>query len=98
MSKQQQSELDAMLRQAPLDDSADVPTLRAGFEEVMRRTPVAGDVRKTPTTVGGMEALEVTIDGADCANVILYLQALDRASDFLKTQFAVRSVPLASTG
>jgi hypothetical protein len=29
MSKQQQSELDAMLRQAPLDDRADVPTLRA---------------------------------------------------------------------
>jgi acetyl esterase/lipase len=73
MSKQQQADLDAMLRQAPLDDSADVPTLRAGFEEVMRRTPVAGDVRKTPTTVGGIEALEVTIDGADCANVILYL-------------------------
>jgi acetyl esterase/lipase len=72
MSRQQQADLDAMLRQAPLDDSADVPTLRAGFEEVMRRTPVAGDVRKTPTTVGGIEALEVTIDGTDSANVILY--------------------------
>jgi acetyl esterase/lipase len=73
MSKQQLSELDAMLRQAPLDDRADVPTLRAGFEELMRRTPVPGDVRKTSTTVGGIEAIEVTIDGTDPANVILYL-------------------------
>jgi acetyl esterase/lipase len=72
MSKQQQLDLDAMLRQAPVDYSADVPTLRAGLEEVMRRTPVAGDVRKTPTVVGGVEAIEVTIDGTDPDDVILY--------------------------
>jgi hypothetical protein len=41
MSKQQQTELDAMLRSAPLDTAADVPTLRATFEEVMRHVPVA---------------------------------------------------------
>jgi len=38
----------------------------------MRQVPVAPDVRKTPTTVGGVGALEVTIDGADPADVILY--------------------------
>jgi monoterpene epsilon-lactone hydrolase len=72
MSKQQQLALDGMLRQAPVDYSADVPTLRAGLEEVMRRTPVAGDVRKTPTVVGGVKAIEVTIAGTDPDNVILY--------------------------
>src|SRR5205807_4581005 len=72
MSKQQQLALNAMLRQAPIDYSADVPTLRAGLEEVMRRTPVAGDVRKAPTLVGGVKAIEVTIDGTDPKDVILY--------------------------
>src|ERR1022692_40442 len=72
MSKQQQTELDAMLRKAPLDTSVDVPTLRAIFEEVMRQVPVAPDVRRTPITVGGIGALEVTIDGTDPADVILY--------------------------
>jgi acetyl esterase/lipase len=72
MSKQQQSELDAILRQSGLDLLADVPTLRAGFSEVMAQVPVAGDVQQKPTTVGGVGAVEVTIDGADAANVILY--------------------------
>jgi monoterpene epsilon-lactone hydrolase len=72
MSKQQQTELDAMLRSAPLDTAADVPTLRATFEEVMRHVPVAPDVRKMPIAVGGIGAIEVTIDGTDSADVILY--------------------------
>jgi epsilon-lactone hydrolase len=72
MSKQQQTDLDAMLRKTPLDNAADVPTLRASFEEVMRQVPVAPDVRKTPIAVGGIAAIEVTIDGTDPANVILY--------------------------
>jgi monoterpene epsilon-lactone hydrolase len=72
MSKQQQTELDAMLRRAPLDNAADVQTLRAGFEELMRQVPVAADVRKTPITVGGIGAIEVSIEGTDSADVILY--------------------------
>jgi monoterpene epsilon-lactone hydrolase len=72
MSKQQQTELDAVLRKAPLDNAADVRTLRAIFEEVMRQVPVAPDVRKMPVTVGGIGAVEVTIDGTDPEDVILY--------------------------
>jgi acetyl esterase/lipase len=72
MSEQQQTELDAMLRKAPLDNTADVQTLRASFEELMRQVPVAPDVRKTPIAVGGIGAIEVTIDGTDAADVILY--------------------------
>jgi acetyl esterase/lipase len=72
MSKQQQDELDAMLRQAPLDPAADVPTLRASFEALMRQVPVAADVRTKPIVVGGIGAIEVTIDGTNAADVILY--------------------------
>jgi acetyl esterase/lipase len=72
MSKQQQTELDAMLRKTPLDTAADVPTLRASFEEVMRQVPVAPDVRQKPIAVGGIGAIEVTIHGTDSADVILY--------------------------
>ena len=72
MSKQQQLELDAILRQGQLDFGADVPTLRAALNDLMARVPVAGDVHQKPTTIGGVGALEVTIQGTDAANVILY--------------------------
>jgi acetyl esterase/lipase len=72
MSKQQQSELDAILRQGQLDFGADVPTLRAGLEELMSRVPVAGDVRQTPTTIGGVGGIEVMIDRTDATGVVLY--------------------------
>ena len=60
------------MRQGPLDLEADVPTLRAAFNELMARVPVAGDVDQKPTTIGGVGAVEVTIQGTDAANVILY--------------------------
>jgi monoterpene epsilon-lactone hydrolase len=72
MSKQQQLELDAILRQGPLDLGADVPTLRAVFNEVMARVPAADDLVQNPTTIGGVGAVEVEIEGTDAANVILY--------------------------
>jgi monoterpene epsilon-lactone hydrolase len=72
VSKQQQRDLDAMLRNAPLDTAGDVATLRATFEGLMRQVPVAGDVRKTRTTIGGVAALEVTIGRTDPVNVVLY--------------------------
>ena len=72
MSEQQKLELDALLRRAPIDLGADVATLRAGFEDVMRAIPVADDVHRTPIKLGGVDALEVTVDGSDSANVILY--------------------------
>jgi acetyl esterase/lipase len=72
MSKEQQTALDAILRQGPLDLQADVPTLRAAFNELMAYVPVAGDVDQKPTTIGGVNAIEVTIRETDAANVILY--------------------------
>ena len=72
MSRQQQLDLNAILRQGPLDLEADVVTLRAAFNDVMAGIPVAGDVDHVPTTVGGVNAIDVTIRGIDTANTILY--------------------------
>ncbi len=91
MSKQQQLALDANMRQAHLDLEADVATLRATFNEVMAHVPVAGDVRQRPTTIGGVGAVEVSIEGTDAANVILYFHG-----GVYVIGSAATSVPLAS--
>jgi monoterpene epsilon-lactone hydrolase len=72
MSKQQQLDLIATLRQGGIDLGADVATMRAALDELMTRIPVAGDVDHGATTVGGVNAVDVTIRGIDSANTILY--------------------------
>jgi epsilon-lactone hydrolase len=74
MSKEQKLALDAVLSQSGLDLQADVPTLRATFNELMARIPVPDDVQQSPTTIGGVGAIEVTVRGADADahGVILY--------------------------
>lgn len=91
MSKQQQLALDATLRQGHLDLEADVATLRATFNEVMAHVPVPGDVHQKPTTIGGVSAVEVTTQGTDVANVILYFHG-----GVYVIGSAATSVPLAS--
>jgi acetyl esterase/lipase len=72
MSKPQRVELMATLRQRSLDLGADVATLRAAFNDLMARVPVAADVDHVPTTIGGVNAVDVTIRGMATANTILY--------------------------
>jgi monoterpene epsilon-lactone hydrolase len=72
MSEDQKAGLDATLRQSPFDLNGDLTALRSAFEEVMRQIPVAGDVRRTDIDLAGVGAVEVSIDGADSSNVILY--------------------------
>ena len=91
MSTEQQLALDANLRQGELDLSADVPALRAGFNEVMARIPVAGDVEQRPTSLGGVSGVEVTIRGVDAAGVILYFHG-----GVYVIGSAVSTVPLVS--
>ena len=79
------------MRQGQLDLEADVATLRATFNEVMAHVPVAGDVRQKPTTIGGVGAVEVSIQGTDAANVILYFHG-----GVYVIGSAATSVPLAS--
>ena len=72
MSKQQQLQLDAVLRQGGLDTSADVPTLRAAFSDLMAQVPVAPDLQQSPVEIGGVAGVEVTIQGNESEDVILY--------------------------
>jgi epsilon-lactone hydrolase len=72
MSKEQQIQLDAILRQGRLDTAGDVETLRAAFNELMARVPVARDVQQTPVELGGVAGVEVTVEGNETENVILY--------------------------
>jgi epsilon-lactone hydrolase len=72
MSKDQQRQLDAILRQGGLDTGGDVQTLRAAFNELMARVPVAPDIQQNPVEIGGVAGVEVTIQGNAAENVILY--------------------------
>src|SRR5580692_9685526 len=72
MSEQQQAELDAFLRQAPVDFSLPVEALRGGFEEAMRHVPIADNIRTTPATLGGVAVLDVVVEGHPSSDVILY--------------------------
>jgi monoterpene epsilon-lactone hydrolase len=91
MSEQQKAQVDTILRQAPLDLLGDLATLRAGFEEVMRQVPLASDVHTSDVQLGGVGAVEVTIDAAASANVILYFHG-----GVYVIGSARSSVPLAS--
>jgi monoterpene epsilon-lactone hydrolase len=75
MSKEQQLQLDAILRQGGLDTGADVPTLRAAFNELVAQVPVAPDVQQSPVELGSVAGIEVTIRGHGAENVILYFHS-----------------------
>ena len=91
MSEQQKVQMDAILRGGRLDLDADVPTLRAAFNETMKYVPVPDDVVQKPTTIGGVNAIEVTIRDADPTNVVLYFHG-----GVYVIGSAAASVPLAS--
>ncbi|MCW2538433.1 MAG: alpha/beta hydrolase [Frankiales bacterium] len=72
MSKAQQLQLDAILRQGGLDTAGDVQKLRAAFNELMAQVPVAPDIQQRRLEVGGVTGIEVTVLGNGAENVILY--------------------------
>jgi acetyl esterase/lipase len=72
MSKEQQRQLDAILRQGRLDTGGQVAALRAAFNELMAQVPVAADVHQNPVEVGRVAGVEVTIQGTEAERVILY--------------------------
>jgi acetyl esterase/lipase len=72
MTEQQKVQMDTILRQGRLDLNADVPTLRAAFNETMKYVPIADDVEQWRTTIGGVDAVEVRIRDADPSNLVLY--------------------------
>src|SRR5260221_8198096 len=91
MSEQQKHDLMGILRQGGLDLGADVATLRAAFNELMARVPVADDVDHEPTTIGGVNAIDVAIRGVEAAGTILYFHG-----GVYVIGTAVATVPLVS--
>jgi hypothetical protein len=77
MSKDQQRQLDGILREGGLDTGGDVQTLRAAFNELMARVPVAPDVQQHHVEIGGVGGVEVTIQGTAAEKVILYCHGGD---------------------
>jgi monoterpene epsilon-lactone hydrolase len=75
MSKEQQNQLDAILRQGRLDTAADVASVRAAFDAFTAQVPVPADIRQKPVEIGGVAGIEVTIAGNESANVILYFHS-----------------------
>ena len=73
MSREQRRLLDANLRQSQFDPGADVQTVRAAFNELIAQVPVASDVRQHRVEIGAISGIEVTIQGDQAENVILYL-------------------------
>ncbi|MDQ1448615.1 MAG: epsilon-lactone hydrolase [Actinomycetota bacterium] len=72
MSKEQQLQLDAILRGGQFDGGGDVQTVRKAFNELMAQVPVAPDIQQKPVEIGGVAGVEVTIQGNEAENVILY--------------------------
>ena len=91
MSEDQRAQLDAILRDGRLDLLADVQALRAAFEETMKYVPIADDVEHEPTTIGGVDVVDVTIRSTDSTNVVLYFHG-----GVYVIGSAAASVPLAS--
>src|ERR1700704_5646347 len=89
MSKEQQRQLDAILRGGQFDTEGDVQTLRAAFSELMAQVPVAPDVQQSPVEIGGVAGVEVTVQGDEAENVILYFHG-----GVYVIGYAAASVPL----
>jgi acetyl esterase/lipase len=72
MSKEQQTQLDAILRQGGIDTAADVASVRAALNALMAQVPVPADVQQKLIEIGGVGGIEVTLAGNESEKVILY--------------------------
>jgi acetyl esterase/lipase len=75
MSKEQQSQLDAILRQGRLDTAADAVSVRAAFDAFTAQAPAPADVEQKRVELGGVAGIEVTIAGNETDRMILYFHS-----------------------
>src|SRR5689334_16974599 len=75
MSKEQQSQLDAILRQGRLDTAADAVSVRAAFDAFTAQAPAPADVQQKRVELGGVAGIEVTIAGNETDRTILYFHS-----------------------
>ena len=72
MSAEQRENLDAILRQSAFPADIDVKEQRRLLRELISAQPLPAEVTMTATTLGGVPAAEITVDGVEPRHVVLY--------------------------
>jgi epsilon-lactone hydrolase len=72
MTTEQQATLDAILRQGAFPADADVNEQRRLLKELLSAQPLPPEVTVTPGTLGGVPTAEITVDGIEPLNLVLY--------------------------
>jgi monoterpene epsilon-lactone hydrolase len=72
VSTEQQENLEAVLRQSAFPDHADVDEQRRALRELLSAQPLPADVTVTAAQLGGVPTAEITVDGIEPRNVVLY--------------------------
>src|SRR6478735_11437541 len=75
VSKEQQENLEAILRQAAFPDDADVDEQRRALRELLSAQPLPAEVTVTTAGLGGVPTAEITVDGIEPRHVVLYFHA-----------------------
>jgi monoterpene epsilon-lactone hydrolase len=72
VSIEQQETLDAILRQSAFPPDADVNEQRRLLRELLSAQPLPAEVTVTAAELGGVPTAEITVDGIEPRNVVLY--------------------------
>ena len=73
MTTEQRDAVERLVREGPLDLQGDLETQRQVLIETMSAVPLPPDVRTEETTLGGVPAVSIEIDGIESGDVIFYL-------------------------
>ena len=72
MSTEQRETLDAILRQSAFPADSDVDEQRRLLRELLSAQPLPAEVTVTAAALGGVPTAEITVDGIEPRNVVLY--------------------------
>jgi len=72
VSTEQRENLETILRQSAFPVGSDVSEQRRLFRELISAQPLPGDVTVTEAALGGVPTGEITVDGVEPRNVVLY--------------------------
>ncbi|MFJ9371618.1 alpha/beta hydrolase [Nocardia sp. NPDC101769] len=72
MSKAQREAVHQLVRETPLDFTADLTDTRVLFGQLQTATPLSCDVQLTESTLGDIPVVEIDIAGIDTGDVVLY--------------------------
>src|SRR6188472_1564749 len=72
VSTEQRENLDAILRQSAFPVGSDVNEQRRLLRELLSAQPLPADVTVTAAALGGVPTAEITVDGIEPRNIVLY--------------------------